>query len=254
MLAGRDIDIAFLERTRSPASAMLRLDIPPVSPRPEAAGRDSHGDGRRPSHPFAGRTTALARVLIADDHALFRFATEALLRLHFTVGTCWLADDLATSLAAASESPPDVAFVDLCIPGLGSPAGIRQLKAAMPDGRLIVLSGVTNKDAILTAIASGAQGFIPKTYDPSDVVSAVRLVLDGHIFVPPQVSTACDDEDTSDKIKITLTRRQRQIYDMLKAKKTNKQIARDLGIAENTVKVHTSSLFKILGVHRRCAV
>ncbi|EWY41403.1 transcriptional regulator [Skermanella stibiiresistens SB22] len=202
------------------------------------------------------------RILIGDDHALFREGINRLLEQIFSDAEYIQAATFQEVVAQCSGTePPDLILTDLQMPGWPGFDGIRQIKALLPKTALVVVSASENGADARQAIDQGAGGFIPKSSSVQIMVSALRLVLAGGVYVPHAMmnssgsgltSVPRDHSGSSDQSShISLTQRQRDVLGCLREGKSNKQIAYELGLSEGTVKIHVTAIFKSLGVKNR---
>ena len=196
------------------------------------------------------------KLLIVDDHPLFRDGLEALLRQALPDTVVTQAATTEEALRIVDEQVIDAVFIDLVMPGLCGEPAIREFARRHPDLPVIVLSSSENPSDVRRVLNAGASGFIPKSATAQTVVSALRLVLSGNIYVPPLLVTAkarAQDHGTSDAPRSLseLTDRQIDVLRYLRDGLTNKEISAHLGIAEKTVKVHIAAIFKTLNVVNR---
>ena len=194
------------------------------------------------------------KLILADDHTLFRNGLALLLKAHCPDCEVWEGDSLDAALAEAEAHPDaDAALLDLNMPGMDGVQGIRRFAELRPSLPLVVLSGADSQREIQDVLAAGACGFIPKSSTAAVMVSAIRLVLSGGTYVPPQalstLSTASAGPHARDHTQ--LTERQMQVLRLLAAGKPNKAICRELDIEEGTVKAHLASIFRVLDVRNR---
>jgi DNA-binding NarL/FixJ family response regulator len=206
------------------------------------------------------------RIVIADDHQLI--AEGARLKLaelgpgtEFTIAL----DIEELRQALRQESPPALALIDLTMPGVHGREHLSEVIAAWPGVPVIVLSGAESPALIRELLAMGVQGFIPKAYSADVMLSAVRLVLSGGVYVPPMMLQA--DEPLvlpppsataegaaarlEERLHQLLTERQLDVLRLLSKGKPNKVIASELGISEGTVKIHLAAIFRALNVRNR---
>lgn len=203
-------------------------------------------------------------VLIADDHALFRYGISLALEELYNDVTILQAANADEARRIALETPNlDLILLDLMMPGLN---GINDLKAyveTLPKGiPVVIVSGSRQRATIRAAIESGARGYILKSSNGEILKHVLPLVLSGELYVPAQ-AVATDEPLTSDDGSPleepgdfnpdfkSLTPRETQVLKLLTLGYSNKEIARSLGMLEGTVKVHVKSIMKKLGVNNR---
>lgn len=196
------------------------------------------------------------KVLLADDHALFREGVRLVLE-NLVDGPLEVieASDYIQALAAVrADGSVDVGLVDLNMPGMDGFSGIEALKRVCPDLHLVVVSASEHPNDVRRALGSGAHGYISKSSPSAAMLEAIRLVLSGETFISPGLEVpeglggAGGDADA---LRQALTPRQRDVLAMLRQGKSNKEIARDLDLAEITVKLHVTAILRALGVENR---
>lgn len=204
------------------------------------------------------------KILIADDHRLVIEAVKvklAELGPDVEFKTALSVDELRRE---ATEDL-DLALIDITMPGAAGHQHIVELRERLPTLPIVVLSGVEDPDVMRAAIELGALGYIPKAYSPDVMLSAVRLVLAGGVFVPQMMLSGIAPAAPSraaevpapgrapslDQLRSLLTERQIDVLRLLSEGKPNKLIARDLGISEGTVKIHLAAIFRALDVRNR---
>jgi DNA-binding NarL/FixJ family response regulator len=205
------------------------------------------------------------KILLADDHALIRAGLRnELAELGSSVEfvDAWDADSLRRSFEAHQDL--DLAIVDLTMPGMDGGATIEELRRRFPTVPLIVLSGADAADGARTVLRAGAAGFIPKTAMAKVMLQAIRLVLAGGRYLPPELLHLLDRDAAAERPEQTarsletqtrplalLSQRQREVFGLLARGMSNKMIARELGVTEGTVKSHVATIFDLLNVHNR---
>ncbi|MBI4274748.1 MAG: response regulator transcription factor [Rhizobiales bacterium] len=199
--------------------------------------------------------TQLYRLVIADDHPLFRGALrEAVGRLfeRSEIAEAGSFDDVAKILEQDSEV--DMILLDLTMPGVRGFSGLMYLRAQYPSVPVVVVSANEDPAVIRRCMDFGASGFIPKTLDVEGMRLAITRVLKGGVWTPPDVDleTGSDTEAKELMARLaTLTPQQVRVLMMLSEGLLNKQIAYELSVSEATVKAHVSAILQKLGVESR---
>ena len=191
------------------------------------------------------------RVLLVDDHALVRGGLRAVLA---TTADCAVVGEASTgedAVALAPELRPDVVVMDLSMPGAGGVEATRQVRALLPDVRVLVLTTFSDDHRVRAALAAGATGYLLKDASPDEVVAAVRAAGRDETPIDPRVARALLPGAAPADPAPDLPPRERDVLVRLARGLSNRQIATELGIAERTVKVHVGSLFRRIGVADR---
>lgn len=196
------------------------------------------------------------RVLIVDDHPLYRAGVRALLS---GLDADAQVDDVANvteALQLMQNQPPfDLILLDLNLPGVNRLEALKQMKAAFETSAVVVVSGEEEPALILSTIEAGAAGFIPKSTDPAITMQALKLVLAHGTYLPlhllRHLESASVETNRAQPAALDLSERQRAVLLQMLQGKSNKVIARALGIAEGTVKAHLWSIYQLLGVNSR---
>lgn len=190
-------------------------------------------------------------VLLIDDHALLRDALALLFAQHLPELTLLEADSIGRAVEVARQhGQVDLALLDLGLPDSQGLASLAALRTALPELTVVVLSADARRDTIVAAIDAGAAGFIPKAAQGSALVDALRLVLDGGVYLPAAALVA--DGASVDAAAIgELSPRQAQVLQLLIQGKSNKMIGRALDLSESTVKTHLLAIFRRLNVNSR---
>ena len=192
----------------------------------------------------------MIRVLVVDDHQLVRAGLITLLEAAADIQVAGEAADGRQALEAAKAASPDVVLMDLSMPVLDGVAATRLLLAELPRTRVVALTSFSDRQRVTDVLAAGATGYVLKDSRPDDLLAAVRAAADGHVPLDPRVAAALLP---SREVPLTeqLSEREKQVLRLVAAGLANKQIARRLGIAESTVKVHTGNIFRRIGVSDR---
>ncbi|SMH47375.1 response regulator [Azospirillum agricola] len=199
------------------------------------------------------------KILIGDDHVLFREGLRRLLeqlKEGATFGEASNFDELL-ALAGAGEAY-DLVLTDLRMPGWPGFSGIEALREKQPGAKVVVVSASEAHSDVREALENGASGYIPKSSSVKIMLSALDLIFSGGVYVPatvlregaePEARVVVPPADP--QLEQLLTQRQREVLDRLREGKSNKQIAHELGLSEGTVKIHMTAIFKSLGVRNR---
>lgn len=195
------------------------------------------------------------KILLADDHPLFREGVKPVLKKLESEVRVLEAIDFPSAFAAAHAHPDlDLVLLDLNMPGMAGVDGVVRFRATFPDMPVVVLSAAEEVEDIQRLLAEGALGYISKA-SPSDLIlSALRLVLSGGVYVPTHLlSTGVDSgmPESKNLKQFGLTGRQMAVLRQLVKGLSNKQIAKELEVTEGTVKVHMASIFRMLNVNNR---
>jgi DNA-binding NarL/FixJ family response regulator len=190
-------------------------------------------------------------VLIVDDHPVVRRGLRVLLEVQDDIEVAGEAGDAGTALALAAEHAPDVILLDLKLPGMDGIAVLGELKARDSAARVLVLTSATEPAAASLAVRSGAAGVLYKDVDPDALVRAIRSVHDGHLLFAPEAAGSLVRSVSAVAGLDALTGREREVLAEIAKGRSNREIARALGVAEKTVKTHVSSVLAKLGVQDR---
>lgn len=199
------------------------------------------------------------KILLADDHDLFRAGLGMVLN-ELGEGTQLVqAANLTDAMQCAhAESDLDLALLDLKMPAMNGVDGLQQFCTQFPEVPVIIVSGSDDLSDVHQALGNGAAGYIHKSTTPSVMLSALRLVLAGGIYVPPQAmrqeparTAALAATQAKGVGENRLTARQLEVLRLLALGKPNKLIARELDLSEGTVKIHLSAIFRVLDVNNR---
>lgn len=195
------------------------------------------------------------RILLADDHPLFREGIKPLLhKLDDSIEIIEAKDYPSVFAAARRAGELDLALIDLYMPGMDEREGILRFRAAFPDVPVIILSASEQPEDIQHLLDIGALGYITKSSPGEVILHALRLVLAGGVYLPPSLLGGNEPAEMEDEItrqRVALTLRQQEVLRELAQGKSNRQIAEALRITEGTVKIHLATIFRLLDVNNR---
>ncbi|MDB5291806.1 MAG: degU 1 [Phycisphaerales bacterium] len=187
------------------------------------------------------------RVLIADDHALVRAGVAMVIGQQPDMTVVAQAGDGYSALQLYVRHVPDVALVDLRMPGMDGVELIETIRRNFPSAKLIILTTYDSDDDIDRGLRAGAKAFLLKDVSAEELACAIREVQHGKTIVAPAVATRLAERVTH----VPLTAREMSVLRQVVHGKANKEIAAELCISEGTVKVHLTHLFEKLGVASR---
>lgn len=200
------------------------------------------------------------KILVVDDHPLIRQALHGVLRQLDDAGQVLEAQDWPRAATLLAEHPDvNLILLDLHLPGINGLDALAQVREQHPAIQVVMLSAADDRETVLEAIDRGAAGFIPKSSSNDVMVSALRLVLSGGVYLPREIldharSTApvARPETAGHTLtEIGMTERQLEVLGLIVQGRPNKLICRELGLAESTVKIHVSAILKALKVRSR---
>jgi len=194
-------------------------------------------------------------IVIADDHPLFRGAMRLAIEGMFAGARITEASSIDEAITVLQrDDDTDLVLLDLRMPGVSGFSGLSFLRAQFPGVPVIVVSAAGEHATIRRCLDFGASGFIPKTTEIDSMRTAIRAVLDGGQWTPPEFDhTVPADKETADLVRrfASLTPQQMRVLMMLSEGLLNKQIAYELSVSEATVKAHVSAILTKLGVESR---
>lgn len=194
------------------------------------------------------------KILIADDHALFRDGLALRLEEIAKDALILQASGYSQILKIIDHEPQiDVLILDVEMQDMPWLETLKRIRDVIPQTKIIVVSASEDNRTIRTILATGVKGYIPKRSEVKVFNNALKLILDGGTYVPPNLIENTPLNNLSGRntgIK-TLTTRQSQVLDLIAQGKSNKQIAYDMGVSESTVKLHINALLRSLHVSNR---
>ncbi len=189
------------------------------------------------------------RVLIADDHQVVREGLAAMLNRQPDLEVIAAASDGASAVELFCRDLPDLALIDLRMPGLSGLDAIQAIRQRNPEARLVVLTTFEGDEEIYRALRAGARGYLLKDASLEELLDCIRAVHAGGSWLPPKVAAKLANRLTSSD----LSRRELEVLNLMVGGKSNKEIGEILQITEGTVKVHVNHILDKLGVNGRTA-
>ena len=197
------------------------------------------------------------KILLADDHDLFRAGLSMVLSELGADTLLIQAASLTDAIQCAQTQPDlDLALLDLNMPAMNGTTGLQQFRTKFPEVPVVIVSGSDDLMDVQQVLSTGAAGFIHKSTAPNIMLSALRLVLAGGIYVPPHAMRHAPVKASTSSTpgygkgwEGRLTARQMEVLRLLALGKPNKVIARELDLSEGTVKIHLSAIFRVLDVN-----
>jgi DNA-binding NarL/FixJ family response regulator len=199
----------------------------------------------------------MIKILIVDDHAILRAGIRALLQLHADFEVVAEAADGQEAVTQTQKHNPDVILMDIGMPGMDGLAATREIIAAHPNTRVLILTQHENREYVLPALKAGAAGYVLKRAPDDSLIQAIRAIHAGQTYTDPRISDVLVDDmrrqasgappDPFD----TLTEREREVLVLLAQGKTYQQVAETLFISVKTVDFHRTNLMRKLGLSNR---
>ena len=195
----------------------------------------------------------LMDVLLIDDHPIIHETLGTVMRLLVPDAVIHSEADLGGAISKARELRDlGLVLLDLGLPGCTGIEALVRFRKVLPQARVIVISATEDPDSVRAALDAGAVGYLPKTSAPKVMSDALRLVLDGGFYVPPQAMGAVPPvRRIPNFADLGVTERQADVLKLVAKGLSNNEIARRLNISENTVKQHAHAAYRALGVSSR---
>jgi two-component system NarL family response regulator len=200
------------------------------------------------------------RVLVADDQVLFRRGLGAVLGLEDDIQVVAEAGDGAAAVARATETAPDVVLMDVRMPRLNGIEAARRIRELLPSTRILMLTISDEEDDLYEAIKAGANGYLLKDISAEDVATAIHAVVRGQSLISPSMASkllnefkALSDRATAKEqlLAPVLTSRELEVLRLVARGMSNREVAEQLYISENTVKNHMRNILEKLHLHSR---
>lgn len=196
------------------------------------------------------------RILLADDHNLFRQGLKRIVEEHSDLEVVAEAASGIEAIELAKNQQPDIAVLDVAMKELNGIEAAAQLLRVSPKTAILMLSMYGDERYVMRAMRNGARGYVLKDTLEEDFLTAIRALAEGKTFFSPTVARICNEvnarnmseHEIDDRYEL-LTERERQLYHMLAEGQTNKDIAARLGLSLHTVETHRTRIMEKLGVH-----
>ena len=191
------------------------------------------------------------RVLLVDDHSVVREGLRMFLSRDSDLDVVGEAADGAEAVQLAQQLLPDVVVMDLLMPGLDGITAIKTIRSSLPDTEVIALTSVLESEAVLNAVKAGAIGYLLKDTQALELRKAIKAAAAGQVQLSPQASTYLLHSIRAHEKHETLTDREMEVLRLLGRGKSNKEIAQDLEVVEDTIKTHIRHILAKLDVQSR---
>lgn len=194
------------------------------------------------------------RVLIADDHPVTRDGLRTALSMAADIEIVGEASTGEQAIDLASNSKPQIVFMDVHMPGMGGIEAARAIRKSNPDTKVILFTVDETRSALAEAIQAGVSGYLLKDSNAAEIVNAARLALEGKAVIHPKLTRAFIDEVQSAEQRAKeapLSQRETEILQRVAYGGTTKSVAQELEISPHTVKTHLERIFEKLGANDR---
>ncbi|MCC6175760.1 MAG: response regulator transcription factor [Chloroflexi bacterium] len=195
----------------------------------------------------------MIRLLIADDHAMFRSGIRLLLEIQDDFEVVGEAEDGEAAVALAVDRQPDVVLLDIGLPGLDGIAACERMRALAPRCRVILLTQHENREYVVPGLKAGAAGYVLKRAAADELIGAIRAVHAGQAFLDPTVTQVMLDQlnsSTSSGVD-GLSEREREVLTLMARGQTYREIGSVLGVSPKTVDFHRANVMQKLGLRTR---
>jgi two-component system response regulator NreC len=197
------------------------------------------------------------RLLLVDDHQIVRAGLRMLFMAEQDMDIVGEANNAQEALQAVRELKPDVVLMDVAMPGMSGIEATRRIKEANPDVAVLALTMHEDEQYFFEMLNAGASGYMPKRAAPDDLVSAIRVVSQGNVFLYPTLAKLLvkdflhRSESDADHTAEILTPREREVLTLIAEGHTNREIAEALSISPKTVDRHRENIMRKLNLHNR---
>src|SRR5919199_2515527 len=191
------------------------------------------------------------RILIADDHQVVRHGLRMFLGLDPDLEVIGEAVDGSEAVRLAKELQPDVVLMDLLMPVMDGITATGVIRREVPEVEVLALTSVLEDASVTGAVRAGAIGYLLKDTQADELCRAIKAAAEGQVQLSPQAAARLMREVRAPESPEALTERETEVLRLLARGKANKEIARELGIGEKTVKTHVSNILAKLGVQSR---
>ncbi|MFT9493528.1 response regulator [Anaerosolibacter sp.] len=196
--------------------------------------------------------TKSIRILLVDDHAIVRWGMSTLIEKKQGYQVCGEAASLAEAYDKVETLKPHIVLLDLKLPDGDGATGCRQIKKICPNAKIIVLTAFADDSLLLETIKAGADGYLLKNIDSKAILTAIDNVANGEsILDPAMIGKVMSAVRSNSEITEELTSQERNILDLIRLGKTNKEIGDELFIAEKTVRNYVSRIMRKINVTNR---
>ncbi|HHR6149697.1 TPA: two-component system response regulator NarL [Providencia alcalifaciens] len=200
--------------------------------------------------------TEKSTILLIDDHPMLRNGVKQLISLEPSLQVIGEAGDGKTGIQIAEEQDPDLILLDLNMPGMNGFETLDELRKRELSGRIILFTVSNYSDDLISALKRGADGYLLKDMEPEELIIALKEAASGKMVVSPTLTSVLaeslrENQSQNENDAIALTPRESDILELIAQGLSNKMIARNLDIAESTVKVHVKHLLKKLNLKSR---
>lgn len=197
------------------------------------------------------------KILLIDDHALFRDGILFMLEgLNIDIDSYEAGSYESAQTIIEQHSDINLVLLDLGLPGISYLGALNAIQKQLPDSMIVVLSGSEDNKIVEQVLRQGARGYIPKSSETTIMINALKFIISGGIYVPPEIMSKAIPKILLEKRKQTpidklLTPRQRDVLNQLTDGISNKEIASNLNLSESTVRVHIAAILKAFNVKNR---